>query len=99
MKYETVKRYFDYAYCRTLYSIQGKSIEKIKFCKEDIKMLNNEQVYTFISRFKEPVDITNKIQYQLDTHYKESVKSKFKTNYTESLPTKLNMNLYLLLKK
>tara|TARA_R110001592_G_scaffold1469_2_gene8786 strand:+ start:4104 stop:7376 length:3273 start_codon:yes stop_codon:yes gene_type:complete len=71
LKYETIKRYFDYAYCRTLYSIQGKSIELIKFCKEDIKMLSNEEAYTFISRFKEKVDTTNKIKYKLinfETH-------------------------------
>lgn len=65
MEYETIKRYFDYCYCRTLYSVQGKSIEKIKFCKEDIRMLNNEKVYTFISRFKEKVNTTNKIKYEL----------------------------------
>ena len=65
LEYETIKKYFDYAYCRTLYSIQGKSIEKIKFCKEDIRMLGNEGVYTFISRFKEQVNMTNKIEYQL----------------------------------
>ena len=65
MQYETIRRYFDYAYCRTLYSIQGKSIEKIKFCKEDLKMIDNEEAYTFISRFKEPVDTTNKIKYEL----------------------------------
>ena len=65
MQYETIRRYFDYAYCRTLYSIQGKSIEKIKFCKEDLKLLDNEEAYTFISRFKEPVDTTNKIKYEL----------------------------------
>ena len=65
LEYQTIKRYFDYAYCRTLYSIQGKSIEKIKFCKEDIKMLGNEEAYTFISRFKEKVDTTNKIKYEL----------------------------------
>lgn len=65
LDYETIKNYFDYAYCRTLHSIQGKSIEKIKFCKEDIRFLSNNQAYTFISRLKENIDVTNKIKYKL----------------------------------
>ena len=71
MELETIQRYFDYEFCRTLYGVQGKSIRKIKFCDEDYQyflkttMLSNEEAYTFISRLKEDVDMSNKIKYKL----------------------------------
>lgn len=65
LKYTTIKKYFEYSYCKTLHGVQGKSLEKIKFVEEDIKMINNERAYTFISRIKEEVDCENKIVYEL----------------------------------
>ena len=43
---------FDYAYCRTLYSIQGKTINSFYYCMEDAKFLENKAVYTLISRLR-----------------------------------------------
>jgi len=65
LQYTTIKKYFDYAYCRTLHSIQGKSIEKIKFCEEDLPLLDNTKAYTFISRKKQIVKNKNKKDYKL----------------------------------
>ena len=53
------KMSFSFAYCRTLYSIQGESIEGgIYFPDDDLYWLDNRACYTLISRKKE-----EKIQY------------------------------------
>lgn len=63
--YASIERYFDYTFCRTLYSIQGKSIEKINFIDKYHWINDNQRAYTFISRKKEKVDLTNKKEYKL----------------------------------
>ena len=65
LRYETLRKYFEYAYCRTAYSVQGKTIPKIKFCEEDINFLSNETAYTIISRKYEEKDNSNIEPYQL----------------------------------
>ena len=53
------KMSFSFAYCRTLYSIQGESIEDgIYYPDEELYWLSNRACYTLISRKKE-----DKIQY------------------------------------
>ncbi len=44
---------FDFAYCRTLYSIQGETLKSFHYIKEDYKFLNNRFAYTLISRLKQ----------------------------------------------
>ena len=44
---------FDFAYCRTLYSIQGETLNSFHYIKEDYKYLNNRLAYTLISRLKQ----------------------------------------------
>ena len=49
-----LSKYFDYAYVRTLHSVQGKSIEKMFIIPDDIKyFLKGHLAYTLISRLKE----------------------------------------------
>ena len=47
------KKYFDYAYARTLHSVQGSTINSFYFCLEDIKYIDNRALYTLISRLKQ----------------------------------------------
>ena len=47
-----IKKYFDYAYCKTLYNIQGSSINNFYFCEEDLEALGGREIYTLISRLK-----------------------------------------------
>jgi len=65
VSYKSITSYFDYTYCRTLYSIQGKSIEKINFIDNYHWISDNQRAYTFISRKKEKVDTSNKKEYKL----------------------------------
>jgi ATP-dependent exoDNAse (exonuclease V) alpha subunit len=51
----TQKDFFDYfepAYCRTIYNIQGESIKSIHYCMDDIQFLKGNVLYTVISRIK-----------------------------------------------
>ena len=43
---------FNYGYARTLYSIQGKTVNSFYYCMEDALFLDNKAVYTLISRLK-----------------------------------------------
>ena len=65
LKYKTIKKYFQFSFCKTLHGVQGKSLEKIMYAPEDIQFITNEAAYTFISRIKQNVDCTNKIKYEL----------------------------------
>ena len=54
-----INQYFDYAYCRTLYSIQGESRPSFHFCEEDLQTnqswctwITGRATYTLISRLK-----------------------------------------------
>jgi hypothetical protein len=47
-----IKKYFKPAYARTLYGIQGKSIESYYYAPEDYKFLTPRAAYTVISRIK-----------------------------------------------
>lgn len=44
---------FEYAYCRTLHSVQGTTLESFHYCLEDIKFLDGRALYTLISRLKQ----------------------------------------------
>jgi len=52
---EEINKNFDYAYCRTLYSLQGESLESYYYCEEDTYFINNRSAYTLISRLKKGV--------------------------------------------
>ena len=43
---------FDFAYARTLYSIQGASIKSYHYAIEDLHFISNREAYTTISRIK-----------------------------------------------
>ena len=45
-------KYFQPAYARTIYSIQGESMEDFYYPVEDIQYLNDRTTYTIISRLK-----------------------------------------------
>lgn len=51
-----INQHFDYAYCRTLYSIQGESRPSFHYCQEDLKpnqtWITARSTYTLISRLK-----------------------------------------------
>lgn len=47
-----INQYFDYAYCQTIYSIQGESINKIYYTPEDYQYLDGRTAYTVISRIQ-----------------------------------------------
>ena len=65
LKYENLRKYFEYGYCRTAYSVQGKTIPKFKYCEEDLHFLNNETAYTIVSRKYQKKDNSNIEPYQL----------------------------------
>ena len=44
---------FDYAYCRTLHSVQGKGYDSFHYAVEDIEHLDGTALYTLISRLKQ----------------------------------------------
>jgi hypothetical protein len=46
------KDYISLGYARTLYSVQGESMESFYFPDEDLTYLNNRATYTLISRLK-----------------------------------------------
>jgi len=54
IKKDLIKKYFDYAYCKTLYCVQGSTLKSFHYCLEDIKFLENDgsSLYTLISRLK-----------------------------------------------
>ena len=52
LKDEEIRKNFNVAYCRTLYSLQGKSLFSMCYAMEDMKFINNRSAYTFISRLK-----------------------------------------------
>ena len=45
--------HFELGYCRTLYSVQGDTLNSFYYPLEDKNFLNNRQVYTLISRLKQ----------------------------------------------
>jgi hypothetical protein len=47
-----INEHFDYAYCQTIYSIQGESIKSIYYTPEDYKYLDGRTTYTVISRIQ-----------------------------------------------
>lgn len=47
-----INQYFDYAYCQTIYSIQGESIKSIYYTPEDYQFLCGRVAYTVISRIQ-----------------------------------------------
>lgn len=49
---EEIHKNFDYAYARTLYNIQGQTINSYYWCKEDNRALDGRSAYTIISRLK-----------------------------------------------
>jgi hypothetical protein len=49
---DELKMYFQLGYCRTLYNIQGESINSFYFTMEDINLMNGRSLYTLISRLK-----------------------------------------------
>ena len=48
-----IEKYFDYAYARTLYNIQGQTLNSYYWCKEDTRALDGRSAYTIISRLKQ----------------------------------------------
>ncbi len=53
---QQINKYFDFAYCRTLYSIQGASIPSFHYVEEDLqpgeRWITGRFAYTLISRLK-----------------------------------------------
>ena len=47
------KSYFDYAYARTLYSVQGQTLQSFYYALEDLQYLDGRALYTLISRLKQ----------------------------------------------
>ena len=45
--------HFDLGYCRTLYSIQGETLNSFHFVNSDYHFLKNREIYTLISRLKQ----------------------------------------------
>jgi hypothetical protein len=45
-------KYFDFAYARTLHSVQGQTLKSFHYCIEDINWIAG-QLYTLISRLKQ----------------------------------------------
>tara|TARA_R110002153_G_scaffold185499_1_gene338603 strand:+ start:17332 stop:20343 length:3012 start_codon:yes stop_codon:yes gene_type:complete len=52
LTYDEIIKNFHIGYCRTLYSIQGESIENIYYTPEDYFFIDGRTAYTFISRLK-----------------------------------------------
>ena len=52
LKEHQINKNFDYSYCRTLYSVQGESLESYHYCEEDKYFINPRSAYTLISRLK-----------------------------------------------
>lgn len=50
---EEINKHFDYAYARTLYNIQGQTINSYYWCKEDNRALDGRSSYTIISRLRQ----------------------------------------------
>ena len=46
-------KHFDYAYARTLHSVQGQTLKSFHYCIEDIDYLDGRGLYTLISRLKQ----------------------------------------------
>jgi hypothetical protein len=46
-------KYFDFAYARTLHSVQGQTLKSFHYCIEDINWIAGRQLYTLISRLKQ----------------------------------------------
>ena len=46
-------KYFDFAYARTLHSVQGNTLKSFHYCIEDINWISGRQLYTLISRLKQ----------------------------------------------
>ena len=49
---EELKKHFDLGYCRTLYNIQGESLDSFYFTTEDINCMDGRALYTLISRLR-----------------------------------------------
>ena len=49
------KNNFDYGYARTLFSVQGHSLNSFHYAMEDIKLCYNRRLYTLISRLKQKI--------------------------------------------
>tara|TARA_R110002124_G_scaffold18187_3_gene74865 strand:+ start:6402 stop:9449 length:3048 start_codon:yes stop_codon:yes gene_type:complete len=49
---------FKYAYARTLYGVQGDTLNSIHYCYEDMQFINGRTAYTAISRLKQKLNET-----------------------------------------
>ena len=47
---EKIEKNFEYGYCKTIYSLQGSTIDSYYWCKEDDNFLSSNTAYTIISR-------------------------------------------------
>jgi hypothetical protein len=51
-KHSNGTAYFEPGYCRTLYNIQGESLQSFYYAEDDFKFLSHRATYTLISRLK-----------------------------------------------
>ena len=59
-KYFFKTAWFDFAYARTLYSVQGQTLNSFHYAIEDIGFLGGRELYTLISRLKQEKKIIKK---------------------------------------
>tara|TARA_R110002020_G_scaffold431901_2_gene641963 strand:+ start:1033 stop:4218 length:3186 start_codon:yes stop_codon:yes gene_type:complete len=60
-----LKNHFELGYARTLYSVQGETINSYYFPKKDYYFLKGCETYTLISRLKQTVDTTSYKPYEI----------------------------------
>ena len=56
--YYSFSNKFKYAYARTLYGVQGDTLNSIHYCYEDMEFINGRTAYTAISRLKQKLNET-----------------------------------------
>lgn len=65
-------KFFDFAYARTLYNVQGCEFTNMYFAHEDIEFLNNRALYTLISRLKGNInkELNEECEYIINHNFK-----------------------------
>ena len=54
--HEDIEKCFNYSYARTLYSVQGETLNSLYYPDEDLYFLDGRSTYTLISRLKQVLD-------------------------------------------
>ena len=70
---EEIENNFDFSYARTLYSVQGETLNSFYYPDEDLYFLNGRTTYTLISRLKFELD---KFQIEKNKNYEKTKKTK-----------------------